>query len=173
MSAAIINIYTGLYSDNINKEIPGTAFGAIMSAGGESKHTSTYDPNATYMVLWMDNMASLLEKIADQCTLHESITLFTHVWNNNVHIMCKKLLSIFNELKDHEPTLWKVLDLKLRRKNKSYYEYHVSMKRIVIALLTINRRIKTFTVYFNATHPFNCGDMRLAQNLAELALTTG
>lgn len=169
----IINLYTGLYSDNINKQIPGTAFGALMVTGSESKHKSAYDANSTYMTVWMENIAQLLERIAEQSALPESLSIFTHVWNNNVHTMCKKLLSIYNELKDHDSSLWVVLDLKLRRKNKSYYEYHDKMKRIVIALLTINKRVKTFNVYFNATHPFNCGDMRLAQNLAEHALIAG
>lgn len=169
----IINLYTGLYSDNINKKVPGTAFGAIMVTGSDSNHRAKYDPSSTYMTVWMNNIAQLFEKIAEQPTLPESISLFTHVWNNNVHTMCKKLLSIFTELKDHDPSLWMVIDLKLRRKNKSYYEYHDEMKRILIALLTINKRINTFTVYFNATHPVNCGDMRLAQNLAEHALITG
>ena len=117
--ATIINLYTGIYSDNINKTIPGTAFGAIMATGSDSSHRTAYDPSATYMTVWMENIAQLFERLADQSTLPESITLFTHVWNNNVHIMCKKLLSIFNELKDHDPSLWVVLDLKLRRKNKS------------------------------------------------------
>lgn len=169
----IINLYTGLYSDNINKQIPGTAFGALMVTGSDSSHKSAYDTKATYMTMWMSNIAQLLERIAEQSALPESLSLFTHVWNNNVHTMCKKLLSIYNELKEHNPSLWVVLDLKLRRKNKSYYEYHNEMKRIVLALLTINKRVKTFNVYFNATHPANCGDMRLAQNLAEHALIAG
>lgn len=169
----IINLYTGLYSDNINKEVPGTAFGVIMVTGSDSSHRSAYDASSTYMNVWMENIACLLSRLAEQSALPESLSLFTHVWNNNVHIMCKKLQSIFNELRDHDPSLWVVLDLKLRRKNKSYYEYHDAMKRIVTALLTINKRVKTFNVYFNATHPANCGDMRLAQNLAEHALIAG
>lgn len=173
MNESIINLYTGMFSDNINKEKQGTAISVILMCGSESKHMTKYDPTQTYMPLWMDTIAHMLEQVAEQATLPSTLSVFVHMWNNNVHTMCKKLFSIYNELNSHDQTFWSVLPLKLRRKNKSYYEYHDAMMRIVTSLLIINQRVDNFMVHFNATMPYHCGDMRTAQQLAERALIDG
>lgn len=167
-----IDIYTGVYADNIDKKKPGAAFGAVCVGKGGNSSTSSYDPNMSYMQIWMTEIAALLSEIPVDHLSYDSLYLMIHTWTPNINKMCKKMQSIFDQLKELNEDAWDVLDIKLRRANRSRYEYHAEMKKIVRSLLLLNRRIK-LTFSFKVSSPRHHPHMGIAYQKAEVALDRG
>lgn len=169
-----IDMYTGVFTDNIDKKKPGAAFGAVMVNKHRVATTSNYDPASTYLQIWMKNIAEQLDAIAKSPLTDTEVTMFVHTWTPNINKMCVKMQSVFDQLKSYDEDAWDVLDIKLRRANRQRYEYHNDMVTIVKSLLVLNRRPNTkFSFQFVVTSPRKQQHMGVAYQKAELAHNQG
>lgn len=168
----VIDIYTGTFSDNIDKKIKGTGFAAICKGKHGSATVTAYNEELSYMELWMKEMASILGQFQFDVTQFDGCVIAIHTWTPNLNLMCKKLHSIYNELKSYDEDMWDVVTLKLRRKNRSKYPYHDDAVSIVLSLLRINQTMP-LNVLFLVTAPKKQPVMGLAYQKAEVALNDG
>lgn len=167
-----IDIYTAVHSDNINKQKPGSAFGAVCVGKVNTQTRAAYDEDKTYLPMWMASMSVIIGSIANGSLGYESVTLLIHTWTPNINKMCKKLQSIFEQLKDLDEEAWDVVEIKLRRSNRTKYEYHDDMAAILLHLLHLNKHVPT-QVQFCITSPKKATQMSVAHQKAELALING
>lgn len=163
-----IDIYTGVFTDNIEKKRSGSAFGAVLVGKGGNSSSGVYNPNMTYMQIWMTEIATYISEIPVDHLSYDSLTLFVHTWTPNINKMCAKMQSIFNQMKDLNEDAWDVLDVKLRRANRQRYEYHAEMRQIVRSLLQLNRRTK-LNFQFKVSAPRKFPLMGIAYQKAETA----
>lgn len=166
-----IDVYTGTHADNINKKVPGSAFGVVLVGKVNKQTRSTYDENLTYMHLWFKSMDQIVKNIANGNLGYDSVTLFIHTWTPNINRMCWKMQSIFDELKDYDEAAWDVLEIKLRRKNRQRYEYHAEMKSIMLHLLQLNKAVPLL-LKFCVTSPKKAREMSVAHQMAETEIVT-
>ena len=123
------------------------------------------------MQLWMSSMADLLQTLPTVALANntaEEMMIGIHTWTPNINKMCVKLASIYNEMKEYDESAWSVIEIKLRRKNGTKYEYHNEMKQILMVLLQTSKIIK-LNVKFSATNPKFQPEMGVAQQHAILA----
>jgi len=164
-----IDIYTGTYVDNKDKQVKGVAFAAICKGKkGSYTHTNTDPEQTSAMEMWMSEMDTILKRIPADTTQFEECALIIHSWSHNLKKITSKMQSIYNQLKEYDEDMWDVVAIKLRRANGTKYPYHDQMASIMLTLLRYNKMLP-LDVKFVSTSPKNAA-MGLAYQRAEVAL---
>lgn len=166
-----IDIFTAVYTDNKEKKYKGTGYGAIVVTKTKRRSFSEYNPNTTYLQMWMEETSSLLEQLIGGDTIHdfESLVIGLHTYESNTGRILEKIKKVFVQMKDYEEDSWDVVELKLRRSNKTYYPYHDAMVQIVFLLLNYNKHTPVQLVLFTQKKK-NIPEMTLALQKAEAAV---
>lgn len=166
----IIDIYTATYADHREKEYQGTAFAALIKGKkGTVVYANSYK-TLTYIDVWMKEMAMLLARITINPTEFDDAVIHIHSWTPNVNRMSKKLLSVYDELKQYDDEkIWKNASVMLRRKNRTFYPYHNDLMKIINTLLVLNKRIP-LTLVCKATSPHRTIEMKTVYQSAIVEL---
>jgi len=167
-----INIFTGHFTDNIEKKNPGVSFGAVIVRDSEVITSDEFSLTDSYLTLWLKSVLGILkqlEEVSVQRKLVPNLEMSVQVFaaHKNVIAISRKLQDIFDELKRHKTDVTKLLHVKLRRANRSFYDYHDTMVEIVTTLLAIHANTSTFRFQF-ASLPKTNPHMRTAQQHAEI-----
>ena len=166
-----IDVFTGHYTDNVNKVRKGVSFGAVIERDGRVMLEDKYSIEGTYMTIWLDGVLSILkqlEEVSKQRKLVADLDLTVRVYmcHKNVYQIARKMQDVFDELKVMDCDVTALLARKMHRKNRSKYDYHDTLIEIVTTLLTINRNA-AFDFRFNALPPSH-KSMRTAQQHADI-----
>lgn len=166
-----VDIYTACYTDNKEKKLKGTGFGALIVTKTKKQSISEYSDTLSYLELWMEEMADILESMLGADVVHEfeGMTLALHTYEMNTGRVLQKLKKVYDQMKEYGPDCWDVVELKLRRSNKTYYTYHTAMVRIVNTLLNYNASIPLQLMLFTKKVKGN-EQMTIALQKAESAL---
>ena len=151
-----IDVYTGLYTDNTN----GTAYTYMVVGKAAKEPVRGLIADDTYMNTWMNTTSKVVARLPEDYINYEETTLFIHCWTPNIVRMGRKMVSVYNQLKDYDESMWDVLDIKLRKPNKARYEYHDAMKSMILCLLERNSRTP-LTLEIKATPPKKAPEMGL------------
>lgn len=166
-----IDIYTACYADNKEKKLKGTGFGALIVTKTKKQTISGHSDTLSYLDLWMEEMATVIEGLLGTGVVHtfESVALAIHTYEMNTGKVLQKLKKVYDEVKQYGPDSWDIVELKLRRANKTYYPYHNAMLRIVMTMLQYNVTIPLNVILFTKKVKGN-DQMTIALQKAEAAL---
>lgn len=145
-----IDIYTACYADNKEKKYKGVGFGAVVVTKTKRRTFSEFSNDSTYLEIWMDEVATLLESLIGNGVVHdfESVALGIHTYEMNTGKVMQKIKKVYEQLRQYDSESWDVVDLKLRRANKPYYPYHDAMVRIVKVMLQYDKSIPLTLILF-------------------------
>lgn len=151
-----LDVYTGLYTDNKN----GTAY-TFMTVGKTGRESVRgWVLEETYMDTWFKCTEKVITRLPEDHINYTETYLLVHCWTPNIIKMGRKLVSIYNQLKEFDESMWDIVDIKLRKPNKGRYAYHEEMKAMLLCLLERNRRTPlTFNIL--ATPPKKSPEMEL------------
>lgn len=163
------DVFTGHYTDSINKAIPGCAFGVSVEKDGKKKLMSTYYPEDTYMTAWLKGVirffANLNKMIDTGIFTGDALFVNVYMFHKNVTPIAKKIGKVYWDLRSYVSEVEHMIGIKMRKANKSLYAYHDLLVQLVTLLLEINTKVD-LNVRFDALQPTN-SNMRTAQQEAE------
>lgn len=168
----IKNTYTACYWDAKNKVQKGIVFAAMLTAPDiKSSLIQGYSVDDTYMTMWLKCIAKVLrniEKEESRASVHNADYLI-HLWIANIQPLTKKWMSIVESLSTFtEEDAFRLLELKLKRKNYTAYETHDMQREIVQSMWRLRDKYK-IKVSFRATSS-NHPDMQTVYQHAALTL---
>lgn len=146
-TTAVLDYYTAYYTDSIQKEQEGIAFAAVRVSNDEkTKIIASHDGNETYMTMWLKSVANILEELDARITqkLDSEYTMLVNIWVGHPNIIAigKKLTSIIKDCQNYDQDMSRIVELKLKKRNGTKYNHHDYQKRIVMAMLSLDKKLK-------------------------------
>lgn len=142
MNRIQFNLYTAHYTDNDETRL--VAHAMVVDQEGVLKIRRQHSDTMSYMDIRLDALVQFFERvkqvvangfIGDVPTIDVTI----HGCNSNFNQLAAKIGKVYRDLKTFEEDVSDVLELKLRRANRSKYTHHDLQFKLVSLMLQINR----------------------------------
>lgn len=163
-----LDIYTGHYTDNKN----GASFNSIISIDGQidDKQFNLYGESDTYQTIYITGCLTTLNFLTT-LTFPQAPTFALHSVHNNTSKLMKRIEDVFNNVRKYNAIspsqIREVIDLKMRRSNRSKFDNHDQIVDIVMSLMTLHYKY-SHSFKFAAVQTFKHEQMRDALQFATL-----
>lgn len=173
MSDIQFHVYTAHYTEHESNKL--MAHSLLVDQDGVSKLIKQTSTEMTYMQIRLDALCQFFERvekaIEPAITAYNSITVTVYGCNSNFNKLAVKLGSVYRDLQPlaENGDVVGLLNLKLRRKDRSYYPHHRLMVRLMSSLLRLSTKVQLHIKFKPASG--NTPQMVTALQVAELAYT--